>query len=297
MTEQPRKASVRTATVLAIAVVIVWTGARVLAEQQPATTQAVGVGAGPGGCTGSSPKIEPGRMILSNNSLYTLITMAYGLDCGDAQATGMVSGGPEWIKTDPWVIQALIPEATALKASAQTPFILPGVAVINDPQLRQLLQNVLAERFKLVVHRETKEGPVYELTVVQGGAKLQHSEQASCRILNPQAFVLPKPGDKPYCMFSFNGSVAGFAAVLRGFLSLDRLVIDKTGISGVFDFGLIWTRDPLAGQVGVPGLAPSDPSVPSVFAAIQDQLGLKLESAKGSVDVLVIDSVQRPSEN
>ena len=255
-----------------------------------------GVGGGPGGCKGSSPQVNPGRIVLNNNSLYTLMTWAYGLDCQNANATGLVSGGPAWVRTDQWVIQALIPEAAGLQVPAEMLFGPPGRAPISDPKLQRMLQNLLAERFKLVLHRETKEVPVYELTVAKGGSKLQHPEDVPCSLREPGNPGAPlKPGEKPNCMMRLHSSIADFSAAIQPLF--DRPVIDKTGITGMFEFRLIWAFDPAAGPTRGPGTVPSDPSGPSIFTALQEQLGLKLESAKGPVEVLAIDSVQRPSEN
>jgi Protein of unknown function (DUF3738) len=193
----------------------------------------LGARGGPGGCKGSAPQADPGRIVLNNNSVYTLIAWAYGLECHKAKAYGLISGGPSWVGTDQWVIQAIIPEASGLQLSTGVVLPYPGRSPISDPKLQRMLQNLLADRFKLALHRENKEIPVYELTVAKGGPKLQH------------------PEDVP-------------------------------------------SADP---NVGGPGAAPSAPSGPSIFTALQEQLGLKLESARAPFEALAIDSVSRPSEN
>jgi uncharacterized protein (TIGR03435 family) len=321
-----RSSAIVITLVLVIGVAVRWSGAIALAEQRPATTQDPrerfevvsvrqsipdrnapsgtsgekgrgGVGSGPGGCKGSGPQGDPGRIVLSNNSLYTLIAWAYGLDCGKAKANGLVSGGPAWVGTDQWVIQATIPVAAGVQVPADWNFVLPGRDPISDPKLQRMLQKLLVDRFKLALHREPREIPVYDLTVAKGGPKLQHPENVPCTVPGVQddRFLMPplKPGQKPYCTFLLRGS--SMADLAMSILGVDRPVIDKTGIAGTFDLRLLF--DPAAGPIGAPGTAPSAPAGPSIFTAIQDQLGLKLESAKGGFEGFVIDSVQRPSEN
>jgi uncharacterized protein (TIGR03435 family) len=255
-----------------------------------------GVGGGPGGCKGGAPQVDPGRIGFSNNSLYTLIAWAHGLDCLDAKATGLISGGPEWVGSDQWVIQATIPAAAGLNVPVGLQLPPPGRAPISDPKLQRMLQNLLADRFNLTLNRETREVPVYALTVAKGGPKLQHPEDVPCTPINPRNPGAPrKEGEKPKCMMQFRLSMADFPAALR--LLLDRPVIDKTGITGIFEFRLVWAFDPTAGPAGGPGIGPLDPSGPSIFTALQEQLGLKLESSKGPVEVLVIDSVSKPTQN
>jgi uncharacterized protein (TIGR03435 family) len=255
-----------------------------------------GVGGGPGGCKGEGPQVDPGRIGFRNNSLYTLIAWAYGFDCLDAKQTGLISGGPEWVGSDQWVIQATIPAGAALNVPVGLQYPPPGRAPISDPKLQRMLQNLLADRFKLTLHRETLEVPVYALTVAKGGPKLQHPEDVPCTPIDPKNPSSSwKEGEKPKCMMQFRLSMSDFPAVLR--LLLARPVIDKTGITGTFEFRLVWAFDPTADPAGGPGIGPLDPSGPSIFTALQEQLGLKLENSKGPVEVLVIDSVQKPSEN
>jgi len=173
-----------------------------------------------------------------------------------------------------------------------------------------MLQALLEERFKLRVHRETREVSVYRLTVAKGGLKLRRVEEGSCTPHDYAALLLsPEPGQKPICGnggFGRRGnlvvaeipgiSIDEFSKRLT--FRLDRPVIDKTGVTGLFDFHLEFAPDmstpQLLGQ-------PADPSEPaagqSIFTAIQKQLGLRLESAKGPREFLVVDSAEKPSEN
>ena len=175
-------------------------------------------------------------------------------------------------------------------------------------QMRPMLQSLVVERFKLVVDRETKELPVYDLVVAKGGLKLTQSRPGNCVTPVPGDPPPPELGGKPpvFCGAIRMGRglvdtsaipMPRLAAVLAQFGNLGRQVIDKTGLTGNFDVHLEYAPDEgLAG--GPPGQAPStDSSGPSIFTALQEQLGLKLESSKAPVEMLVIDHVERPSEN
>jgi uncharacterized protein (TIGR03435 family) len=181
-------------------------------------------------------------------------------------------------------------------------------------KLQLMMQSLLADRFKVVIHRENKEMPVYTLTVAKNGSKLQPFYENSCVPPPPPQPI--QPGQKPPCRGDvgiapdtnrggWKAQVVANGATLVRFLeflslALDRPVLDRTGISGVFDLRL---ESSVEGtrlkQFLIPDAnrtpSASDPA-PSIFTAIQDQLGLRLESAR-TVEVLVIDSVSRPTEN
>jgi uncharacterized protein (TIGR03435 family) len=238
-------------------------------------------------CNGDAPQVAPNRVVL-NGALYTLISMAYSLDCVSLDGTAPVSGGPEWVKSDQWAIQAVIPEAAGLLVAPEECRSVCR-AWISDARVQRMLRNLLAERFKLVLHRETKEVPVYALTVANGGPKLQHSDDAPCTLPGDSPV---KPSGTPNCTLALrNASMAKFAASI---VLLDRPVVDKTGITGNFDFRLIFDSRQSLLRLGTD---PSDSTGPSIFTALQQQLGLKLESSKARVEVLVIDRVEKPSEN
>jgi uncharacterized protein (TIGR03435 family) len=152
-----------------------------------------------------------------------------------------------------------------------------------------MLQSLLAERFKLVVHRETRQQQVYDLVIDKGGTKMKDSNVA--------------PGQQQG-LRGGRGEITGMAApvpLLINFLSqqLGRSVIDKTGLTGKYDFALKWTPDPgaAAGPKAGDTAPPVDVSGPSIFTALQTDLGLKLQSGKGPVEMLVIDSVEKPDAN
>jgi uncharacterized protein (TIGR03435 family) len=229
----------------------------------------------------------PGRLKLTNLTLRRLILNAYGVQ--DYQ----ISGDPSWIASEHYDIQA----AAADNATVQQ---------MEGPMLQALLE----ERFKLMLHRETRQLPVYELTVGKGGTKLQPSKGSSCTVYSvdstPPPAAAPGEPNRNYCglHLTVNGlnraldgkgvTMATLAATLsRNYTSdLGRNVVDTTGLPGTFDLHLEWTINSLTGPT-----PPPDPAGPSLFTALQDQLGVRLESAKGPVEVFVIDHIEKPSAN
>jgi uncharacterized protein (TIGR03435 family) len=185
-----------------------------------------------------------------------------------------------------------------------------------------MLQTLLEDRFQLKIHRETREVPVYELTVAKGGLRMHRFKEGTCDPVDLVKFVsqyppspsLPDapPGQK-YCRA--RGTMSGpnvtedyqgttldayIKFALRG---LDRPVVDKTGLTGLFDIHLVYAPDETSSRTLRDGgqLEPDEPSNepagPSIFTALEQQLGLKIVPAKGSGELFVIDSVERPSEN
>jgi uncharacterized protein (TIGR03435 family) len=146
-----------------------------------------------------------------------------------------------------------------------------------DDQLRLMARSLLAERFKLEAHMETRSIPAYEIVVGKNGARLHE--------VTPDGTARVTPGARG--ISAKQVSMGRFAELLSN--KLDRPVVDKTGLTGVFDISLQWTPDA--------GTAPADDPGPSVFTAIQEQLGLKLEAHKDTIPTLVIDHVEKPSEN
>jgi len=233
-----------------------------------------------------------GRFSTQGTPLRLLIGDAYRVR--DSQ----ISGGPSWINTERWDIEAKAESGAGLS---------PG-------QIQLMLQSLLAERFQLKLHTETRELPIYELMVAKNGPKLK-SVPPPERPTPGAALPPPVPGGPlpPGAFKIGRGEIEAASATLANLIQalsqqLGRTIIDKTGLTGNFDIKRNWTPDPgqtLGGPFGsvpVPvgpdvGPPPADPNGPSLFTAIQEQLGLRLESTKGPVEVLVIDSVERPSEN
>jgi uncharacterized protein (TIGR03435 family) len=211
-------------------------------------------------------------------TLKTLIALAYRIQ------EFQITGGPSWVGSDHFDVDG----------RADPKF---------DPdQMRLMLQSLMADRFQLKFHRETKQSSVYALVVGKGGPKIRLvADQQSPDVNGPS-----QPGAGPNRgAFRFGGgSLIGNAVTLPLFVRflsqrLDGAIIDKTNLTGRFNIQLQWT--PSAGEMPYdPGgniLPPADSSGPSVFVAIQEQLGLRLESTKGPVELFVIDRVEKPSEN
>jgi uncharacterized protein (TIGR03435 family) len=212
-----------------------------------------------------------GRQFMTiNTSVADLISFAYGVHARQ------ITAGPEWIESDKYDVTGQ-PEAQGQP---------------NERQLRALVRSLLADRFKLEIQQGTRELPVYALTVVPGGSKLSRNDT------NPNglpSLFLKGLGVLP----ALNASMADFAGLMQAAV-LDRPVVDKTGLSGRFDFTLRWTPDDSQFRgLGVRVPAPvDDPNAPpGLFTAIQEQLGLRLDSTTAPVEVLVIGRVERPTDN
>lgn len=204
---------------------------------------------------------EGGRVTASNVTVLILIQQAYGVR--DFQ----IQGAPSWIGSEHYDI-------TTVAAGGTQP-----------DDLGPMMQALLADRFKLLLHRVTKELPVYALVVGKGGSKLQASTSAQMRIRTGRGqFDMQK------------GEMKTFANELAR--QLGRTVIDKTELAGEYDFKLEWTPDEAqSGPAAEPGTVQIEGTGPSIFTALQEQLGLKLESTKGPVEILMIDRVEKASEN
>jgi uncharacterized protein (TIGR03435 family) len=200
-----------------------------------------------------------------------------------------VLGAPEWTKSATFDITA--------KAE--------GMDKATYEEMRPLLQTLLADRFKLALHRETKDLPVYELVAAKDAPKLVATKEGSCTAFDPRNPPPPQPGGAlpRICGATQMGKnllriVGSTLPDLAADLSelLGRSVIDKTGVTGRFDVDLRFAPDDAIAIGGLPSPT-GDLSRPSIFAAVQEQLGLRLKSSKGPVHVLMIDHVERPTEN
>jgi uncharacterized protein (TIGR03435 family) len=214
-----------------------------------------------------------------NVTLKSLMAVAYRIQ--DFQ----IAGGPSWVGTDRFDVEAKAEDPRAAQ-----------------DQVRLMLQSLLEDRFKLRIHREMRESPVYALVVDKSGLKMkQSSDQVSPSVDGPSP---PGAGPNHGAIRIGTGSLIGNAATMTLFTRmlsqrLDRLIVDKTGLAGRFDIQLQWTPgvgEAVFDPLGNP-LPPADSSGPSVFTALQEQLGLKLESTKAPVEVLVIDHVEKPDAN
>jgi uncharacterized protein (TIGR03435 family) len=205
-----------------------------------------------------------------NTSLSDLITFAYGIHAKQ------ILSGPGWLETEKYDLAA--------KPN--------GEGQPNDKQWKTMIQKLLAERFKLAFHRDKKELGVYAIVVGKNGPKMTKSEGDPNGL--PGLFfrglgVLP----------AINATMADFAGVMQSAV-LDRPVVDHTELTGRWDFTLTWTPDEFQfGGLGIKVPPPSKDAAapPDLFTAFQEQLGLKLESTKAPAEVLVIDHVEKPTEN
>jgi len=294
---------------LAFAVVALISGAPRLRAQAPAATNPTFEVAsvkpnrsGPGPIRlGFAPG---GRFMATNVTLRMLIGVAYGAPriLPDFQ----ILGGPKWLESERFDIVA--------KADGDPK---PGPNG-PPPEMFLMMRALLAERFQLMVHSETKEMAIYMLVMAksdgQAGSQL-HAASVDCAALMAAARARggqppppPQPGERPQCgirlfpgnMVAGGMPLAQLANTLSSLPAVNRVVVDKTGLTGNFDWDLKWTPDqmPPAAEAlpGAPPLPAIDPNGPSLFTAVQEQLGLKLESTKGPVDVLVIDRAEHPTE-
>jgi uncharacterized protein (TIGR03435 family) len=233
---------------------------------------------------------SPGRFGVECVSPRDYIRGAYGA-YGNGRNRNVrppeVLGGAKWVDTDHYDIIA--------KTRGDT-----GLDEMYGPMMRALLE----DRFQLKIHTETRELPVYMLAVAKGGAKLSPSKDGSCVPLDVKN-VLQSPPPPNYCgRMTTKGSatriVDGFGTTLAEFTdrifkdTLDRPVIDQTGLTGLFDIHLEYVLE--TGTGASPEASGVNGGV-SIFTALQEQLGLKLSPDKGPVEVLVIDHIERPSAN
>lgn len=238
----------------------------------------------------SAIQFQPGGGFRASGvTLKMLLALAY--DVREFQ----ISGGPNWIATERFDITARAERAANAEASTQVPaapsHMTDSERKTMQEQMAQRLQALLADRFHLAIHRETKEQQGYALVVAKGGPKLRPAEN--------------KSDERQGMMRMGRGSVEGHDVPLDTLIhaisnQLGRPVTDRTGLTGHFDIKLQWTPEPGQSMMppgGGPEPPASDPNGPSLFTALQEQLGLRLESQKTPVDLIVIDRVEKPSEN
>ncbi len=212
--------------------------------------------------------LRGGRYDLRRATMVDLIRIAYGVD------PDSVLGGPSWLETDRFDVVAKVPPETSPEA------------------IRLMLQALLADRFKLVLHKDTKPMPAFVLTLGKGKPKLKEADGSGNTGCQPQQ-QKPEPGTIPYAMIScHNLTMEQFARNLRFMAGayMTNPVVDSTGLKGSWDFDLKWTGRAQLGQAGGDGI--------SIFDAVDKQLGLKLEAQKVPSPVLIVDSVnQKPTDN
>ena len=244
---------------------------------------------------GSSPgSLHIGCGTLANTDNTGLIQVAYHrYASGQLTAYGVIpiEGGPDWIHSETFEIDA--------KSDGH-----PSIQMMEGP----MMQKILEDRFQLKIHRETRQGPVYELVLGKGAPKLKPYQEGRCIPVGLGRSSQPLTSGQHYCRNMVfrggadfeGGTLSMFAGLLN--LILDRPAIDKTGITDYFEIHLRFSPDDSAAHRAATADSGASaeikaPDDPYIFQAIQEQLGLKLVPAKGPVDVLVIDHIEKPSEN
>ena len=278
-----------------------------VASVKPNTSRAAGPADLALGCHGTdshnpNTTIPMGRCVVRYEALRYVIALAYDIPPAMLNAyDGKALSGPDWIRSEVYSIDA--------KAEMPT----------TESQLKLMLQALLAERFELKVHRETREMPVYALVTTKNGLRLKPApEDRDCvgQTRSDHRYELGErnlagacrafiPGDGG--MNGISVSMSDLAEILANWAG--RAVIDKTGIDGLFDLKLprVIPANALTLNINATGRGggPATPgtegrfspeNLPTIFSAVE-QFGLKLEAAKGPVDVLVIDNVQKPTDN
>jgi uncharacterized protein (TIGR03435 family) len=198
-----------------------------------------------------------GRLTMNNASLRTLIRNGYDIQ------NYQFAGGPNWLDSDSYDISATVADR----------------AEVSQDQYRTLIRALLADRFQLKVHWQTRQGDVYALVVAKNGPTLKVATDPS-----KEPGLNTNKSSHLARMIGTNAPVFYLSSVLSNQVS--HPVIDKTGLQGRYDWTLVWDPEPNP-----------DSTEPSLFTAVQEQLGLKLDAQKGPVETLVIDSVAHPSEN
>ena len=238
-------------------------------------------------------KSGPGMMRVSdrgdrysgtNVQIALLITYAYDLKTAD-----LISGLPGWADSAHFDIEAKMDEAEIVALNKLPP-------EERTAQRRLMMQSLLAERFHLKVRRVRKEVPIYALVIAKGGFKLKDADPNNTYANGIKG---PDGTSRPGMMSIRNGQLTAQAISISSLAAdlsprVDRIILDKTGLKGKYDISLQWSPDEIASgkQEGT-----ETNSGPSIFTALQEQLGLKLEATKGPVDTIVIDHVETPSEN
>lgn len=247
----------------------------------------------------SSDAYRPvGGRFVADFALPTYITFAYKLSLTREQVDSMIGHLPKWVANDRFAIEAHAPGNP------------------TKDQMRLMMQSLLADRFKLAVHFETQVVPVLAMTLAKTGRTgpnlRPHSEGVPCEATPAANWPAPRDSNvfPPMCdaymltmspnklarAGSRNTTMTLLAGALPGLGNLERPVVDQTGLAGRFDFTLDWVPE-RRGPPPPNADAPADPQGPTFLEALHDQLGLKLESTKAPLEILVVDHVERPSEN
>jgi uncharacterized protein (TIGR03435 family) len=230
---------------------------------------------------------QPDGFKCEGTTLRGLISNAYGVT--GSSVKGLIVGGPVWMVSQAFDVQVKVDPPTVARWSKLSQLVV-------DEERRTVLRELLAERFQVKLHREPREMPAFVLIVAKGGSKLQPpTEETNLPAETPKSRI------NNYGRGHIQGHFATLSNLSRTLAGepeiTGRPVVDKTGLTGQYDFTLHWSfdPDPAAGS----GAAPTDPGEqwPSLFTALEEQLGLKLIPEKEQIEVIVVDSAEKPSEN
>ena len=228
----------------------------------------------------SKMQLLPEGVRLSNLPLQDFIVQAFGLALSD-----QIAGLPSWANSERFDIEAKV-------ASAD----VAAFKKLTLDQVRLMARPILTDRFKLLSHEEKKVLPFYALEVAKGGSKLQlstmSSEDPNARTGTIGMGRAPNANGAVMNDLTARGVTMDRLASVLSQQGLGRVVLDNTGLTGRYDFKLTWTSDS-----GTATPNPADTSGPSIFTALSEQLGIKLDPQKGPVPVLVIDHIEEPSPN
>jgi uncharacterized protein (TIGR03435 family) len=255
-------------------------------------------GPGPDGqepkCYGSV-QLDPRRLALTNMMLYRVIVLAYGKNCYeyDRSELDFLSGGPRWVRADRYDIEATLPPGTPSYTREQFDPWTWGKPPADVSRLQAMLQALLADRFKLILRREMKEIPGFVLSVAKGGPKLTAWKDGELVTLGAVTGGLNSKGEWTSMVRGNKSSMPWLASQLA-YLT-QRPVVDRTGLSGDFNYSIEFT--PFNPR---PGIVPSGTPLvagPTLFAALEETMGLHLEPAQLPQEFLVIERVERPTDN
>lgn len=219
----------------------------------------------------ANPPLKGGRIRFTNVTLKDMLSVAYPVD------ELHMYGGPAWIDNEHYDVEATTTELSA-----------------SDDRYHQMLQAMLADRFRLTLHRESKQEPIYALVIGKKGLAAKATPSGACSVIAPG--TEPQPGQTPCSKCTSQsrthlecvGMTTARLAYILSFIS-GRPVVDQTGYGGRFNINFDFTPgDTVASNPDLP---------PSIFDALQQHTGLRLQPRRGPVEVLVIDHVEKPSEN
>jgi uncharacterized protein (TIGR03435 family) len=222
----------------------------------------------------------PGRITFNAATVYQLISLAYGKACITANNLGLISGGPDWLKKETFIIQATMPKGT-------TPYTFQQLNSGEAPKVQAMLRNLLADRFHLVLHRTSKDGPIYNVYFVrEGRINLSADQTKPFQPANPVASPLEIKTDRVTGTVGLRAKSIRIGVVMNALQLRDsRFVIDKTGLTGLYDV-----------QDSIIDVGPSAPDV-NVWPQVMEYLGFKLEATRGPIESIVIDRIEKPTEN